>query len=282
MVIDGGVIPVTGGHLAYHRTGGDKPALVLSHGLTDNGLCWGRLAAALAANFDVIMLDARGHGGSSRMAGAPADHPGRDIAEAIDHLGLKSPVVMGHSVGARATAEFAAAHPGLASKVILEDPPLLPLADAAAAEARRGRFRDQVAAFQAMSDAEIAALGRKTSPDWHDDEFAAWTAGKRQVDPDAMPDYRSSWQESLRAILDPTLLIYGEPSRGGIVTPQTVEEALSINPNIVAVQIPDAGHNIRRENFPAFLAAVRAFLADIQGAVRNAAPPTSSEDANQP
>ena len=41
MVIGGGAIPVTGGHLAYHRTGGDKPALVLSHGLTDNGLCWG-------------------------------------------------------------------------------------------------------------------------------------------------------------------------------------------------------------------------------------------------
>lgn len=261
MVIGGGAIPVTGGHLAYHRTGGDKPALVLSHGLTDNGLCWGRLAASLAPDFDVIMLDARGHGGSSRMAGAPADHPGRDIAEAIDFLGLRSPIVMGHSVGARATVEFAASHPGRAAKVVLEDPPFLPLADAAAVALRRQKFRDQVEAFRAMSDADITALGRKTSPNWHDDEFPAWTASKRQVDPDAMPDYRSSWQESLRAIADPTLLIHGVPARGGIVTPAIVDETRALNPHVSAVQIPDAGHNIRRENFPAFLAALLAFLS---------------------
>ena len=28
--------------LHYWRTGGDKPALVLCHGITDNGLCWRR------------------------------------------------------------------------------------------------------------------------------------------------------------------------------------------------------------------------------------------------
>lgn len=260
MVTREGRIPVTGGHLAYHRTGGDGPSLVLSHGLTDNGLCWSRLAAALAPDFDIIMLDARGHGGSSRIAGAPSDYPGRDIAEAIDHFGLRSPFVMGHSVGARATAEFAAAHPGRASKVILEDPPLLPVADPAAAALRRRKFRDQVEAFQAMSEADIIALGRKTSPDWHEGEFPAWAASKRQVDPDAMPDYRSPWQESLRAILDPTLLIHGVPARGGIVTPAIADEACALNPHISAVQIPDAGHNIRRENFPAFLAVVLAFL----------------------
>ena len=261
MVIVGGVLPVTGGHLAYHRTGGDKPALVLSHGLTDNGLCWSRLAAALAPDFDVIMLDARGHGESSRMVGAPPDHAGRDIAEAIDFLGLRSPIVMGHSVGARATADFAGAYPGLASKVILEDPPFLPVADPAAAALRRRKFRDQVEAFQAMAEADIIALGRKTSPDWHEDEFPAWVAGKRQVDPDAMPDYRTPWQESLRAITAPILLIRGEPARGGLVTAEIADAAMDLNPNITTVLIPNAGHNIRRENFDGYLATVRGFLA---------------------
>ncbi len=261
MVIDSGVIPVTGGHLAYHRTGGDGPALVLSHGLTDNGLCWNRLAAALAPEFDIIMLDARGHGGSSRIAGAPPDYAGRDIAEAIDGLGLRSPIVMGHSLGARATVDFAAAWPGKASKLVLEDPPFMPVADLGAAATRRRKFREQVEAFEAMSDADITALGRKTSPDWHDDEFPAWTAGKRQVDPDAMPDYRVAWQDAIRPITEPTLLIHGDPARGGIVTPGIAAEAKAINPNISAVQIDGAGHNIRRENFPAFLAAVKGFLS---------------------
>jgi N-formylmaleamate deformylase len=261
MVIHEERIPVTGGHLACRRTGGDRPALVLSHGLTDNGLCWGRLAEALAPDFDVIMLDARGHGGSSRLAGAPPDYAGRDIAEAIDFLGLRSPIVMGHSMGARATVEFAASHPGRAAKVILEDPPFLPLADAAAAEIRRRKFRDQVVSLQAMSDAELFALGRKTSPDWHEDEFPAWVASKRQVDPDAMPDYRAPWQDSLRAISAPILLILGEPARGALVTAEIADEAMALNPGITAVRIANAGHNIRRENFTGYLAAVRTFLA---------------------
>ena len=97
-------MPVADGQLAYHRTGGEGPPLVLSHGLTDNGLCWTRFAAAMASEFDVIMLDARGHGDSSRMPSSRPHDPGADIAEAINRLGLVSPIVMGHSVGARSTA----------------------------------------------------------------------------------------------------------------------------------------------------------------------------------
>src|SRR5262245_60062606 len=53
----------------YYRTGnGDKPALVLSHGASDSGLCWTRLTRALEADYDVIMPDARGHG----LSDAPA------------------------------------------------------------------------------------------------------------------------------------------------------------------------------------------------------------------
>jgi pimeloyl-ACP methyl ester carboxylesterase len=57
------------------------------------------------------------------------------------------------------------------------------------------------------------------------------------------------------------LLLYGERARGGIVTPQIAEEARAINPNIRTVQIAASGHNIRRENFADYLAAVRAFLS---------------------
>ena len=255
-----GTVAVSGGHLAFHRTGGSGPALVLSHGLTDNGLCWTRFAAALAPEFDVIMLDARGHGHSSRISVSEPHDPGRDIAEAIEQLGLVSPVVMGHSVGARATAMCANANPGRVSKVVLEDPPFVPLAERSATANRRNRFRQQVEKFQAMSEAEITAMGKASSPGWHDDEFPAWTAAKKQVDPEAMPDYRTPWQDAIARITAPTLLIYGERDRGGIVTRELADEARAINSNISAIQIAGAGHNIRRENFADFLAAVRGFL----------------------
>ena len=257
-----GTLPITGGHLAFHRTGGRGPALVLSHGLTDNGLCWTRLAAALAPDFDVIMLDARGHGDSSRMIPHQPHDPGEAIAEAIAQLGLNMPIVMGHSVGARASAMYAAAHPDRISKVILEDPPLMPLVDPAAAVRRRVRFREQVEKFQSMTPAEITAMGKATSPTWHDDDFPAWTTSKHQADPHAMPDYRTPWQDTLAAITAPTLLIHADPALGGIVTPELADEARQLNPKICTVQIPNAGHNTRRENFADYLAAVLGFLPD--------------------
>ncbi len=255
-----GTVPVFGGHLAYHRTGGCGPPLVLSHGLTDNGLCWTRLASALESDFDVVMLDARGHGESARISDTDSHDPARDIAEAIEGLCLEMPIVMGHSVGARATAAFANAHPDRVSKVVLEDPPLLPLADPSAAEARRRRFREQVERFRSMTETEIASLGQATSPGWHADEFPAWAAAKRQVDADAMPAYDTPWQTQFDRIAAPTLLIHGDADLGSLVTPAIAAEAMSLNANIQAARISRAGHNVRRENFPDYLAAVQTFL----------------------
>ena len=253
-------VAISGGYLAYHRTGGPGPVLVLSHGLTDNGLCWSRFAAAMESDFDIVMLDARGHGESSRLPASEPHDSGQDIAEAIDRLALHSPVVMGHSVGARATAAYASAHPGRASMVILEDPPFTLPAELSAAQARSERFRQQVEKFRSMTPAEITAMGRASSPNWHEDEFPAWAAAKQQVAPDAMPSYAASWQDSVAGITAPTLLIYGEPGLGGMITPALANEATAINSNIRPVQISGAGHNVRRENFLAFLLAVRAFL----------------------
>ena len=255
-----GTVDVSGGRLAYHRTGGAGPPLVLSHGLTDNGLCWSRFAADMEPHFDIIMLDARGHGGSSRIDLAQPAVPGQDIAEAIDQLGLASLVVMGHSVAALATAACAGGYPGRISKVVLEDPPLPPNPDPSAAEARRRRFRRQVETLQAMTEAEITAVGKAMSPGWHDDEFPAWTAAKRQVDADAIPSHGAPWQDSIARITAPTLLIHGEVTRGGLVTPAVAAEAGAMNANIRTVEISGAGHNIRRENFADYLSAVRAFL----------------------
>ena len=40
--------------------------MVLSHGITDSAECWPGVAALLAGHFDLVMVDARGHGKSGR------------------------------------------------------------------------------------------------------------------------------------------------------------------------------------------------------------------------
>ena len=52
----------------YYRTGGNKPALLLLHGFNEYGLTWLRVAKELEQDYDIIMVDARGHGRSNGIA----------------------------------------------------------------------------------------------------------------------------------------------------------------------------------------------------------------------
>ena len=117
-------VTANGIRLHYWRTGGDKPPLVLSHGITDNGLCWVKTAKALESDYDLIMADARGHGLSDRpdRGYMPSDHAA-DLAALIEALALDHPWLMGHSMGAMTTALMAYERPDLVSRVVLEDPP---------------------------------------------------------------------------------------------------------------------------------------------------------------
>ena len=257
-----GAVEVSGGQLAYHRTGGSGPVMLLLHGLTDNGLCWSRVARALETGYDIVMLDARGHGESSRMRSYEVYDPARDIADVIDNLELKSPILMGHSVGAMAAMAFADAYPKVASKIILEDPPFLPPLKKSETIDRQNQFRNQIKSFRTMTTSEITDLGRKLSPDWHAVEFPAWTLGKQQVDPEAWPILLPLWQDIIDKFSAPALLVYGEVERGGLVTREAAADAIRINPNFRAVQIAGAGHNIRREKFCEFMSVISNFLND--------------------
>ena len=113
-----------GVRIHYHRTGGDKPALVLSHGTGGNGLYWTRVARALEQDYDVIMVDQRGHG----LSDAPEDgyefeNQALDLLGLIAALDLKHPRAIGHSGGAAILAAAAAGRPDLFTCLILEDPP---------------------------------------------------------------------------------------------------------------------------------------------------------------
>jgi len=249
------------GRIAYHRTGGDLPPLVLAHGLTDNGLCWRRVAQALEHDFDVIMLDTRGHGLSARIGPDDSDDHGADIAAVITALELIRPVVIGHSVGANTMAMLANQFPELVSKVILEDPPFRDMGSTVNRASRNEGFRKQVEKFSAMKPDEIVALGRKEYPAWHLDDIAPWAESKLQVDAEVMAWYDFlPWQQTIDKIDSPTLLIVGEPENGGIVSEKIVEQAREINPHIRAVQIKGAGHNIHREQFDKYISIVREFL----------------------
>jgi N-formylmaleamate deformylase len=254
----------------YYRTGGAKPPLVLAHGATDDGLCWTPLAKVLEADYDVVMPDARGHG----LSAAPSDGFGAaeraaDLAALIRALGLERPAVGGHSMGAGTTLQLIATEPDLARCAILEDPGLRPPGAGpsdAEQEARRQRMRANAEANKAMSREALIASAREHNPSWSEDELGPWADSKQRLSLAFVEARRgpepTAWQDLLRRVRCPVLLVTADPERGAIVTPEAAEEAGGILPGLRVVRLSGAGHNIRREQFGPYLRAVRAFLAE--------------------
>ncbi|MEM7134815.1 MAG: alpha/beta hydrolase [Chloroflexota bacterium] len=260
-----GSIETNGVTLHYYRTGGEKPPLVLSHGITDNGLCWTRAALVLQEQYDVIMVDARGHGQSDKPASeySSAIHA-TDLAGLIQALELDAPRVMGHSMGAGTATALAATYPELVSRVVLEDPPWRADADFVADRAAgMQEWKNRIAQEQNLSQDEVAALGREQSPTWDEIEFGPWSLAKKQVSLNVFTyrlDSTASWRDALSQIACPTLLVTGDPEQGGIVTAETASEAAALSNHIQVANIPGVGHNIRRENFDRFIRIVQDFL----------------------
>ena len=251
--------------LFYTRTGkGEKPAIVLAHGITDNGLCWGELAADLEADYDLIMYDAYGHGKSSRIDPEKRFDMVEDLHDLIQALDLKKPCVIGHSMGAATAAGFAARYPGWLSCLVLEDPPWsdAPTTDEQLKEGLENWKKGNLAAKEKTAKELIKAMQKK-SPNWEEAILQPWAESKLEMDIavfDHFPLDRTDWRETAKAIEVPTLLITGDNTLGAIVTPKLGVEAMEIMGFCEFGHISNAGHCVRYEEYQPYLTMVKLFL----------------------
>jgi len=250
--------------LFYTRTGGDKPAIVLAHGITDNGSCWRQFAQDLEANYDLIMYDAYGHGKSSRIdPNKRLDHA-EDLHDLIEALALEKPAVIGHSMGASTAAKFAAAHPDRLSALVLEDPPWSDQpVDQEQAKERLQEWKQQNLAAKQKSLKELIKLKKKQSPNWEEEILEPWAKSKLEVDPavfDQNPIGQMAWRELAKSITCPTLIVTGDKERGAIVTPKLGIEAVNLLDKGEFGHISAAGHCVRYEQYRPYLTMVQLFL----------------------
>src|SRR3990170_406270 len=132
----------------YHATPAPgKPVIVMIHGVTDNGLCWTTLTWKLQKNYDIYMVDTRGHGLTDPFTAADdSDTLVKDVVEFVRAMRFERPILMGHSMGAATVMRVGAEYPDVARAIIMLDPGVgrggpggRPAAAAAAAPAGRGR-----------------------------------------------------------------------------------------------------------------------------------------------
>src|SRR5215208_448550 len=95
-----GDLPIAGIDVHYYRMGTrGRPPVVFLHGFSDGGLTWLRLAQHLGPAYDLVMLDAAGHGKSGGVEHGFRDRAVSDVLAAIEQLGLERPALVGHSMG---------------------------------------------------------------------------------------------------------------------------------------------------------------------------------------
>ena len=96
-----------GSTLAYERLGKGAP-LLLIHGFPLDHSIWKDITPLLSSTFDLILPDLRGFGES--VSSSPSwtmNDLAKDIATLLDHLGIESAFLAGHSMGGYVALAFA-------------------------------------------------------------------------------------------------------------------------------------------------------------------------------
>jgi pimeloyl-ACP methyl ester carboxylesterase len=106
-----GTVPINGVRLWYAEFG-HGPPVILVHGGLANSSYWGQQVPALAAHYQVIVLDSRGHGRSTRTD-APITYylMSSDVLALMDYLHVDQAALVGWSDGAIIGLDIAIHHP---------------------------------------------------------------------------------------------------------------------------------------------------------------------------
>jgi pimeloyl-ACP methyl ester carboxylesterase len=261
---------------------GAAPVALLIHGVTSSSRTWWRVGPALVARgYHVLAVDLRGHGASPGVDGAlvladltsdvlhtlrdegavfpdgvpPWEHRARVVAPPVD-------LVVGHSLGALVALDLLRRMPGLARRLVLEEPPGPTAVD-----------------WAAMADGIEADTRRaRTDPDGMRGDMAAENPGwaleevERRLDDLAACDAEGV-AAALRgtvafdgaglaaAVELPTLLVIGLEDLGSALAGPDRKAMVSALGDRGTVEVLDSGHNLHREAFERYMEVLDHWLA---------------------
>ena len=255
-------------YLSWGAEQSGRPSLVLLHGITSAASSWVRVGPVLAERYRVYALDMRGHGDSIKPpAGAYSlQETAGDALAFIEALGLKQPVLIGHSWGGATALVLASGGvadgyvPDLA-KVILEDP---------ACNFGRGDAEERAAAYVKDIGRPAAELRPELIAEnvgWTEEDIEGKIDAMGKVSREAVISvFEQAGQMGnilplLAKLAAPTLLMRADPDGGTTLPGKVWDQARGYLPaHSQAVQIDGATHNIHRSKFDAFIQAVNDFL----------------------
>ncbi|MFC5702187.1 alpha/beta fold hydrolase [Cohnella faecalis] len=237
-----------------------RPVLFL-HGITENARAFEPAMRKLPDGIFAAAMDLRGRGLSAKpMSGYRLANYTEDLLAVCNGWSGKAPVIVGHSMGARVAAAFAALYPGLVGGVLLIDPPLsgpgqtpFPVPLSRFVEPKRALERGDMATFRSYY----------TSPDFDYERKARELGGcsLEAIEQSHAAMNTDPFHAYYRMLSVPALLV----AAGGapFISMEAEMQLREINPRVRTARLEGIGHEIHKLAPALFLQTVRDFLTSM-------------------
>jgi pimeloyl-ACP methyl ester carboxylesterase len=251
----------------------DAPVIVLLHGGHQSAHSWDLVSLHLAQRYRVLALDQRGHGDSewARDVTYSNNEMSLDAEAFIGAMGLRRPVLIGHSMGGRNVMLLTRRTQALLHAAVIVDvgPEL--------SEQGRAAIAGFVQVNQEFDDLEHFVRNVRQYDPYRSREHIERTVkynmlqradgkfvSKCDSNPRRLNIVRGSGPLENITLADaagfdlPVLLVRGANSN--ILAPDAAERFAAALPYGTLVTVPDCGHNVHGQNTKGFIGAVDGFL----------------------
>jgi len=270
-----------------------KPVIVAVHGVMDTGLSWASVAQKLQPDYDIYMLDTRGHGLSDPFNGT--EDGGtlvKDVVTFVEKMGFAKPILIGHSMGSATVLRLGAQYPDLPRAIVLVDPflgrdgpPTITRADGPSAPAAAPippgprevadptkiqiNMRGSPEAMVAQNNyrfEDLVARARSGFPKWSPADCQYWAlAIKRYHSPYSNAIWQAMsgamrTQDALPKIQVPALILKADASPEAR---QSHLDAIKVMPRGKLIHLDGTGHNLQRDDPQRTFEALTAFFSTL-------------------
>jgi 3-oxoadipate enol-lactonase len=250
----------------FYNTEGSGPPLIFVHGFCLDHRMWDYQVQFFSADYYVVAVDLRGFGKSAPPADKPFSYH-EDLAGLLDHLNIKRPVILvGHSMGGRAVANFALSYPDKTKAIVFAD---------AAIDGYKFNDFDLAYIYRAGKELGIPVANKiwlghplfdtaRSHPALSKQlaEIITTYSGWHWINKNPVRNLTPPAFEQLEQIASPTFIIVGQQDLPDFMS---IAELLNQRiPNSILTQIPEAGHMCNMEEPEVFNNLLSQFLSSLR------------------